>query len=745
MALADPYGPCPCGSGEKFKWCCHKAEAYAEKALRLVDSGQLDAALSALDDGLRKVPGSPWLLLRKGLILLEKDRPAEARATFESLLASKPGHPAAHALLVRLVLQKEGPGAGVAQLQKALTDVPPDRRPGLARIIQLVGAVLGELGHIPAALRHLELARSLGPRESDRRVELDQLIHMLEGNPGISPWLRDPARLVPPPEGIPRDAADRFRQALAWAEDGLWSSAAAMFQTLASDDLIEAERNLAFCRLWLDDDSAAVASLRRVVARLGETPEAVDLEALRQLVKAPADDDFVDHVHLIWNIRDREALLTALRASDQTQFNGTGPLDPEDPNSFEVDEFELLDRPKPTGPLPEDVRELPRVLGRILVAREIVMLDAVDDGRLDDVTTRFTDLAGSAIPPAQPRTKEVGKILRYAAAMRSEWWLPDDAPRELGSRLQSQEREHLLTEVWPRTPLPALGGRTPQKAAAAGDAGVALRAAVCQLELSQPVGASAVDLTPLRRSLGIADEPELDPATVDIPSVHLARLHRIPAERLDDDRLVALYSRARRFVMPGALEQAARALIERPALLERPEVGHVPVYSDLAMLSVGRPEPDDPASWLRRGRQADPASKSTTALRWDLAEIRHASNSEPPEAWVPQLAVVLDRYRGDKEANPRILSMLVDLGLIQAVPHPEDPNELMFDTRPLQAVLAEYGPRITTATGDLGISAARGGIWTPGSEGGATTPGGIWTPGSGSGEPGGEKKLILPG
>ncbi len=45
MAVLEPYSPCPCGSGQKFKWCCQKVEAYAERAQKLAVSGQIEAAL----------------------------------------------------------------------------------------------------------------------------------------------------------------------------------------------------------------------------------------------------------------------------------------------------------------------------------------------------------------------------------------------------------------------------------------------------------------------------------------------------------------------------------------------------------------------------------------------------------------------------------------------------------------------------------------------------------------------------
>ena len=53
MASVDPYMPCPCGSGQKFKWCCQKVETYAERAQRMVENGQYEAAIKPLNDEWR--------------------------------------------------------------------------------------------------------------------------------------------------------------------------------------------------------------------------------------------------------------------------------------------------------------------------------------------------------------------------------------------------------------------------------------------------------------------------------------------------------------------------------------------------------------------------------------------------------------------------------------------------------------------------------------------------------------------
>ncbi|MBX6312108.1 MAG: tetratricopeptide repeat protein [Isosphaeraceae bacterium] len=740
MASIDPYAPCPCGSGQKFKWCCQKVEPYAERAQKLLDNGQFDAALRAIDEGLRKVPDNPWLLTRKAIVQIRQGHTAQARPMLERIIAKQPSHVGAQALLVRVALETDGPRAGAAQLQQALTACPPEARGDLALSAQIVGMFLGELGHVPGALRHLELAEALVPGDDP---VIESSLRSIERDPSYSPWLRNPYELVPPPEGLEPSLRSRFEQAIGWGEEGFWASAASAFETLSAEGIAEADRNLGLCRLWMADDAAAVAALRRYIGQVGATEDAIDLEALCQLVAPLGDDDQVEQVHLIWPLKDRDALLTTLRNSDRTAPEGRGPIDPDDPKSFEVDYFRLLDRPKPVGEPPRRSEDLPRIVARVLVGQETVLLEAFDDEKLDGLIHQFTELAGSAIPPAHPKTKGLGKVPKAALALQQELWLPPELDRDEVDRLLRQERARVVREVWPNTPMPYLGRRTPRQAAEAGNARIALRAALCLLEYTHGFVRDEIDFAALRASLGVEPEPEIDPETVDIGLLHLGRLHRVPAERLDDEKLIELWDRARLYVLPLAMENAARAIADRPALFDREDVDRVTVFSDLANLALSRRMRTEAFAWLERGRRDEPAAeRAENAVRWDMVEVRLRSRSESPESWVPLLAGVLERYRDNRDAGPVILTNLVDMGLIQMAPHPDDPDQMLLDSRPLQTLLMQYGPRVTTAAGTLGISATQG-LWTP--EAAAGGGGKIWTPGSEAGAAGEKPRLIIPG
>jgi hypothetical protein len=60
----------------------------------------------------------------------------------------------------------------------------------------------------------------------------------------------------------------------------------------------------------------------------------------------------------------------------------------------------------------------------------------------------------------------------------------------------------------------------------------------------------------------------------------------------------------------------------------------------------------------------------------------------------------------------------------------------------LEQYLKRYGPRVTTASGELGVAASQNEIWTPESP---EAPSAIWTPGSATSPSEGKSKLILPG
>ncbi|CAN5870384.1 protein disulfide-isomerase [soil metagenome] len=731
MALLDPYSLCPCGSKQKYKWCCQKAEAVAIRVERALQSQLLDQAMLAVEEGLKKDRDNFWLLTRKAMIFESREEPEPALEALRQVLSKMPGHVGARVQMVQYAIQFGNPAAGASALQDALSACKPEHRDFLSGAAQLVGVMLAQVNQVPAALMHLELG---GADDEDTDPLVRSTYFTLRSDPVISPWLKHPYDLSPAPAGLDGEATRRFEEAVHLAENGLWGEAATRFESFDREAIAEADRNLGLCRLWMADNQGAVEALRRYIAKVGPTPEAVDLEVLCQLTEPITGDDLIERVQLVWELKDRKGLLATL-SREKTEartvhFEGTAPIDPDDPKSFEVHQYALLDRPLPQSRPDLTPAELPRILGRVIVADKTVALDTFDDDQLDSLKDRFTDLAGTTIPPAHPKTKVTDKLSRIYVTLQSEWVLPKGLNKAEIDRIRGEERRRVYNEIWPETPMPFLGGRTPRQAARDGDAEIPLRAAICQFNYGPSNSRDIVDFNHFREEFGIEPEPVPDLETTDVETLHLARLDRVPANRLDDQKLSSLFLRARSAMIPRALENACRALIGRPALLDsKSPIERFTVFSDLANLVLSWGNKAEALALVDRGRRDEPGPHRTeNAPRWDMLLVRLRARSEPPEAWVSELAIILERYKDIQVANTIILSNLLDMGLVQMSPSPDQPDQMILDSRPLMALLSRHGPRITSASGTLGVSAARPEIWTP--EQGSGSSGGVWTPGS---------------
>jgi tetratricopeptide (TPR) repeat protein len=744
MPLVDPYAPCPCGSEKKFKWCCQKVEIFAERAIRLQENGQFDGALAAIHEGLSKFPSNPWLLLRKAMVQIAQQKPEEARQSLAAVLRETPDHLAAIVLQTRLVLLKGDAVAAASEFQHALARVDPKSRPRLFRVIAFIASALGEDGFFPAAFKHYELALRF---DHDEKSMIVSALRSLKSSPRVSRWLKTAYSLADAPEASLGPSRQQFDQALSWGKEGLWQAAAAAFDLLTSDPIAGplAERNHGLCRLWLGDEPAAVAALRRWLERAAPTTDAVDLAVLCHAIGAAPDPDPIEHVQLSWPLRDRGALLLALGGQPTLIEGPKRHLDPEDEESPEVDCYYWLDRPVVEARPGLSLDQIPLIQANLLIGPETVVLETDDDGRLNALVDRFTALAGKAVPPAHPRTKVIGQSDRSQHALSWHWFLPPELSEDEKQRLTHEQMAHLVTTVWPETPVTSFGGRTPLQLARSGTSEILLRAAVLGLEYSGEDWGGMVDWQSLRSRLGIPPEPAIDPETVDIDRVPVCRLAMIPLRRVDDDRLLNLYRRAFEWGLVDLRLEAAHEIVSRPGIDVKGRVDAITLYGDLAIEAAGRDDRASALQWLGRGRAADGTSRTLLgAANWDMLELQIKASLDSPEVWVPELLVILERYRGNEEASTAVTGRLISMGLVNIVSAADRPGEFMVDSRPLQQLLSLYGPKVTTAGGYLGVSATRGEIWTPET---ASKGSPIWTPGSDlSGAGTGERsKLIFPG
>ena len=501
------------GSGQKYKWCCQSVEPYIERSQRLLDNGQYDLAMNPLVEGLAKNPDNVSLLLRKALVQLHLNQADLAVESLRRLLQKQPAHLGGSILMTRLAIDLEGAEAGVAQFQQALSAQQGVDRSQLASLATFVGTHLARAEFPAAAIKHLELA---GRLSSDEEKQIAAQLQGLRANPTVSVWEKNPYRLSPAPQAAAQPFRESFEQALAWAEEGLWSSAASAFELLAAGSAagVFADRNRGLCCLWLADHDGAVAALRRYIARSKPTIDTVDLETLCQSIEPASRYDLIDIDRLSWPIRNRDGLLAALRGERTVAQVEPRPL-AEDPEGAPLESFVLLDRPEVEARPGLTGVELPWVEGELLVGNDVAYLEAVDDGRLDRLIDRFTAVAGPNIPPAHPRTKIIGHVPRHELALAGRWHIPTGLDPEEFDRVGRERAAHVIGDVWPKTPHPSLRRRTLLQAGQAAPGNVLPRYSIRRMESTNDLPESVLDWNELRSKLHLSPEPAIDPDMVE--------------------------------------------------------------------------------------------------------------------------------------------------------------------------------------------------------------------------------------
>lgn len=747
----DSYTRCECGSGEKYKFCCQKAEAYIRKVDRQIESNLAEAAIATVEEGLRKYPDTPALLIRRALLSASGGADNQATRQLEAYLAKHPGHIGVRNMLIMITLRDEGPEVAALELQRTVGRLTDEQKHHLSRLAGRIAEAFMDEAKPVAGIAHATLQLIW---DGGQNASIRSLLEMQQAGQ-FSLWERNTWMPAPTSDQVPAEIRDDFSKAYDKAIKGEWLDAAEIFASIAARDTSALSfRNQGLCMAMMGENFSAVQCLRAYVAALGETEDAVDFEVLCQELEPPGDEDLIDRLQLTWPVRSADTLEKALSESDHFVEFEMDDQRPDTPEAKDVITFAVLDRPKLKGDGPIDLDQVPRVVATVTMDERNASLAALDDGILDKTTELFREAAGSAIVPAHPRTKHLGKVPRQDPMDNFRWVLPEDISPEARKDFFDRRFVRDLETVWAVTPQKYLGRRTPEKAAAAGDARVPLRAALLRLSGSQH-GEKAVEaVAKLRARLNLPEEPR--PAADNVEKMPVGRLALVDLKSLPSDKIAIVFERAMRYFVSDVLKAAGEEWLSRPVVDEADAAARLKVYLELAMEAAARGDLQLSLDLIDRGYAED--KLHTPEMRdayWSLARIRSKASLLEPAEWVPELAVLLDRKRGDSKSEDEISQLVVmrlmELGLIRLVPHPERPEQVMMDTRVLEFLLQKFGPKITTATGELSVSASKSQIWTPGSGGPSAGGAGgkIWTPGQSAAGPGGSEgsgpKLFVPG
>ncbi|HEX6960667.1 MAG TPA: hypothetical protein VF175_02280 [Lacipirellula sp.] len=706
MAI-DPYAPCPCGSGKKLKFCCHDLAADIEKISKFVEAEQPHAALKHVEHLLEKTPDRASLLDIRAMLELSLHDFDAAEKTLGHFLKVAPENPAAHAQKAILAAGRGHTPEAVSHLQDAL-ELTSDAMP--QRVFEAIGSVGHALllaGDLIAARAHLLLYAGVAPEGDDRAIELLLRLNLQGGLPLL---LRDSLLLQESPQDFAQRAA--FEEANRLARRGMWRRASAEYHKLHNPDkpVPEIVYNLGLMQGWLGDLERFAAALHYFATLGVPLDDAVEAEALAQLVDPKLEEHKLNSVRISYPLVNEDAATERLASDRRIERY---ELDPE---SLEEDEITrprsthlLLDRPVPASGADLTLEEAPNVLAFISVYGKRTDRDArievtTDEGdQFERTKALVAEVLGDAIG-AEEKTDVVAEKAATDEALSWRWRLPDDTPPAKRRELLSQRRRKAILEDWVDAPRAALGNLSPRDASQRPDLRIPLLASVLIIEQAAVDPGERELFQQLRDQLGLPRAESIDPSQADLERLPITRIVRLDLAKAPVDRLMQMFNRA---AMSGA-GVASLALAHEIVAREDGQMDIAPVYRQLVR---GEPDPDKALEWTAKAK-AWAARNRKPGGEWALLELEVQIERGDPMGVQNVLNDIRANHLNEPGVADATYRLLYSAGLLAP--------------RDAQAAAAMGGQRV-----DAPQQPEPGRIWTPGQDapaaGGGAKPA-IWTP-----------------
>lgn len=722
MSSIDSYAYCPCGSGKKLKFCCADIADEMSKIQDMLNGGQRAACLDYIESLEKKFPDRAYLVTTKALLQSALGSEAAALATLDAFLAKEPTNPVALAEKGLVLASLEGPISGISWLQKALEAGKESLSGRVVASVARLGEMLLMEGQVMAARGHFMLAYSMNPNDEG---SLQMLARFFQA-PNIPLPLKNEQTLATAPAGAAWQAD--FDAAVLDARRGLWASAAEKISAIAEANPTASEpwRNLAILRGWLADTPGAIAATRKLTALDIPWDDAVEAEALAQILDSVEDLDVVDEMKIALEIKDLEKvseLLSADKRAAATPWESLG-IDPgEGPRPRAA--YFLLDRPLPASGANIARQDVPVIVAKLLIYgrqtdREARVEIYVRRSEIDAAKQALAAIVGDAVgAPGEP--EKVGESPTAEASLSWSWRLPDDAEAAHVRKIVEEQRRDTVLNVWPNTKFKRFGGKTPAEVAGDKQYAVALAAAVLLIELSFTQPSVEPVFAELRTKLQIPAPQTPDPASFGPLGVPYTRIHRLDPKSLSDEDLLTNFQRALQVIARQAVRRLGLEIIARPGLDEKIDMAGI--YGHLADLEDGS---DQALKYIDLARQAAEKRKQSTAA-WDLEELELRLRRGEAEEFGRLADHIQAQHLREPGVAQAFMQILYQAGIVDQYGRPRGPMPGMGGG-------AAEGPGLVMPGSSSAPAEGGSKLWTP--DGGAPAPAapsggksGLWMPG----------------
>jgi tetratricopeptide (TPR) repeat protein len=601
MAL-DPYSPCPCGSGKKFKWCCQPIHVQIDKAFQQDAEGQHETALRLMEEVIAQHAANPEAWGRRAQLLYQNDRVDEAEQSLQKALEINPHYPFGH-LLRGLFRKYEGEIAGALLLfRKAARLYDPDAKDVLAQVYSLIGECELHL-HRPLAVRAaFQISNRLYPNQ-----ELNKALAKSFGEDSNLPAsARRDWPLLSLPASATQQQRSTWEQALSKATTGLLADAAGAFGQLTGEMPEEpaAWYNLGLVRAWLGDNADALEALDRYVTLEADEGRAAAAWAVAEVLRfGQGMEDQADYVErsVIFQILDHQKFFEFL-----STWQDEGAL-----YAVQLDQQQglltgiVLDRggliAGGTGSA-----QFPKLGAYFLAIGNVLRLWNVNADALDRVRQVVQERAGPSLSEAQLKRGPANFPDVITEAVVFPVGTSDPALAEQKNREQMQ---FYLEEKWIHKALRSLNHTPPIDAAGHPLLRKKLRGVVQFLEECVEKTKIGYDFARLRRKLGLeggpaAAEPAKDgKERVDIEAMGAAELAGLQPGALSGEQLDQAYRTALKLDAHELAGRFARALVALPPSAGRPD--RFPWYTYLVQRALLEGDTDAALRYVDEGEKSD--------------------------------------------------------------------------------------------------------------------------------------------
>ena len=712
----DPYAFCPCGSGNKIKFCCcADVTSDLDRIIRTYEGEQRLACLKQVDNLIRGGKDRAAFLSIKARLEFELDELDKAEETVKVFLDKYPENPVAFGQSATLEAMRGTETDGVETLQRALElcfgKIPAD----LLDALDAVATRLLSDGKVIAARSHWMLLAKFNDPTGEK---IPEIVTELISSTSIPLLLRTGLFDFPASEEAPW--IEQFTEAMVDVSVGVWLSAADKLTEMGKRFPQEPAiwNQLANMRCALGQNEAAIAALRKFAA-IKRVPleSAVEAEALAQML-VPDTGEKIDLHRAVFPVRDTEALVEHL-LSDQRAARLPSDVRPTSDEDDDVPPpracFEILDRPKLTTISDAADKDLPQVLGELYVygketdrdARAEFILPAL--GSLNERKAELLERLGDYLN-SEESNDTVGEVPGMAAQLDARRRFPDDAPADQLEQLNAKIHVETILQRWPQIAMKVLDGKTPAQAVTIPALRKRLLAAVLRLELALEQIPREFDPNRMRAKLGLPPYESIDPWTEDISKLPVWRLARVDTVKISDEQLAGAYRKAILYGATRALRKLGEELLARESLREE-----FPIELICATISRAAYTTREAIDYFDRARQ-NAVSQGRSPAMWMIAQLPLRFRRGEVDEFEKLLEEIRLRYLDQPDVAERLQQVLTQLGFV--------PTAEQSDA----AVNSDLGEPVASTESQPSASSE---IWTPGSASPARRGGeksGLWVP-----------------